>query len=172
MAEAKRSIWQRLYHGETQFDFVGKKRRGFAISAAVILLGLGSLFTRGLNFGIDFEGGTVWEVPAPGVSVAEGRDALRPVGLGEAKVQVLQPPRGSEVLRVQAELGSPEDRDRRTGRVTEALARLAQVPEEQVNVNSVGPSWGSDVTAKAQRALIFFFLAIALYITWRFEWKM
>ncbi|MDQ3680577.1 MAG: protein translocase subunit SecF, partial [Actinomycetota bacterium] len=41
-----------------------------------------------------------------------------------------------------------------------------------VNVNSVGPSWGSDVTAKAQRALIFFFLAIALYITWRFEWKM
>ncbi|MDQ3569916.1 MAG: protein translocase subunit SecF [Actinomycetota bacterium] len=172
MAEAKRSIWQRLYHGETQFDFVGKKRRGFALSAIVILVGMGSLFTRGLNFGIDFEGGTVWEVPAPGVSVAEGRDALRPVGLGEARVQVLQPPRGSEVLRVQAELGSPEDRERRTGRVTEALARLAQVPEEQVNVNSVGPSWGSDVTAKAQRALIFFFLAIALYITWRFEWKM
>ncbi len=172
MAEAKRSIWQRLYHGETQFDFVGKRRRGFALSAIVILVGFGSLFTRGLNFGIDFEGGTVWEVPAPGVSVAEARDALRPVGLAEARVQVLRPPSGLELLRVQAELGSPEDRQALTNRVKTALAGLARVGEDQVNVNSVGPSWGGDVTDKARNALLIFFVAITLYITWRFEWKM
>jgi preprotein translocase subunit SecF len=172
MAEAKRSIWQRLYHGETKFDFVGKKRRGFALSAIVILIGLGSLVGRGLNFGIDFEGGTVWEVPAPGVSVGEARDALRPVGLAEAKIQVLQRAGGSEVLRVQAELGAPEERQAQTGRVKAALARLARAGEDQVNVNSVGPSWGGDVTDKARNALIAFFLVITLYITWRFEWKM
>ncbi len=172
MAEAKRSIWQRLYHGETQFDFVGKKRRGFALSAIVILAGLGSLFVRGLNFGIDFEGGTVWEVPAPGVSVAEARDALRPAGLAEARVQVLRPPSGSELLRVQAELGSAEDRQGRINRVKTALAGLARAGEDQVNVNSVGPSWGGDVTDKARNALVIFFLVITLYITWRFEWKM
>ena len=172
MAEPKRSIWQRLYHGETQFDFVGKKRRGFALSAIVILVGFGSLFVRGLNFGIDFEGGTVWEVPAPGVSVAEARDALRPVGLSEARVQVLRPPSGSELLRVQAELGAPEDRQAGANRVKTALAGLAKVGEDQVNVNSVGPSWGGDVTDKARNALVIFFLVITLYITWRFEWKM
>ena len=60
----KRSIWTRLYHGETNIDFVGRRKLWFTISAVAIVLSLGSLVTRGLNLGIDFEGGVVWEVPA------------------------------------------------------------------------------------------------------------
>ncbi len=164
MAEAKRSLWQRLYHGETTFDFVGKRRRWFLLSAILILVGVASLFTRGLNFGIDFEGGTVWEVRARDASVAEARDALGPVGLGDARVQVL----GSDTLRVTADTAEGADRDR----VTAALARLARVSEAQVSVNQVGPSWGGEVTDKARNALIIFFVVITLYLTWRFEWKM
>ncbi len=164
MAVAQRSLWQRLYHGETTFDFVGRRRRWFLLSAAVILIGLASLFTRGLNFGIDFEGGTAWEVRARGASVADARDALRPVGLGDAKIQIL----GSDTVRVTADTANREQRER----VTTALARLAKVPEGQVSVNQVGPSWGSSVTAKARNALLIFFVVISLYITWRFEWKM
>ena len=164
MAEERRSLWHRLYHGETTFDFVGHRRRWFLLSGIVILVGLASLFTRGLNFGIDFEGGTAWEVRARGVSVAEARDALRPVGLDDAKIQVL----GSDTVRVTADTAEREERERVTG----ALARLGRVPEGQVSVNQVGPSWGSEVTAKARNALVIFFVVISLYITWRFEWKM
>ena len=164
MAEPRRSLWQRLYHGETTFDFVGNKRRWFVLSGVVILVGLASLLTRGLNFGIDFEGGTVWEVRARGVSVAEARDALRPVGLGDARVQVL----GSDNVRVTADTAERAERDR----VAAALARLGRVDEGQVSVNQVGPSWGAEVTDKARNALIIFFVVITLYLTWRFEWKM
>ena len=53
-----------------------------------------------LNQGIDFRGGTSWEVKAPHVSVARARDALRPVGLAEARIQIL----GSDTLRVQSRI--------------------------------------------------------------------
>ncbi|HEX2064876.1 MAG TPA: protein translocase subunit SecF [Acidimicrobiales bacterium] len=166
MAETKRSIWTRLYHGETAVDFVGRKRLWFAISVLVIGTGLGSLALRGLNFGIDFEGGTAWEVPAPDVSVGDARDALRPLGLADAKVQLVgrDPPR----LRVQADPGSATLRQQ----VTDRLAALAEAPVGEVSVDDVGPSWGEEVTQKARNALVVFLVAITLYITLRFEWKM
>jgi preprotein translocase subunit SecF len=159
-------LWHRLYHGETSFDFARRWRRWFLLSGLVIVVGLVSLATRGLNLGIDFRGGTSWEVKAPGVSVSEARDALRPEGLGEAKIQVL----GGDTLRVQADLGDGAGAAAKAERVKSRLARLAGGRE--VSVNTVGPTWGKDVTAKAQRALVFFFVAIAVYISARFEWKM
>ncbi|HEX2192106.1 MAG TPA: hypothetical protein VHH09_02855, partial [Acidimicrobiales bacterium] len=113
------TLRHRLYHGETAFDFVGRKAWWFALSALVIGAGILSLLTQGLNYGIDFKGGTAWEVEAPGVSVAEARDALRPLGLGDAKIQIA----GGDTLRVQARERSQEERDR----VTERLASLAKV---------------------------------------------
>lgn len=166
MSGPRASVWHRLYHGETTFDFARPWRRWFLLSGVVVAFGLVSLFTRGLNLGIDFEGGTSWEVKAPGVSVAEARDALRPEGLADAKIQVL----GGDTLRVQAGLGEGADAAARAEAVKERLSRLAGGNE--VSVNTVGPTWGKDVTSKAQRALVFFFVAIALYITLRFEWKM
>lgn len=161
----KRSIWQRLYHGETAIDFVGRRRTWFVLSLAVIAVGMVSVVAQGLNFGIDFKGGTSWEVRAPGVSVSEARDALGPVGLADAKIQIV----GGDTVRIQADLeGSPSGRDE----VTAEVAELAGVGSAQVSVNEVGPTWGSEITSKARRALIFFFLAITLYITLRFEWKM
>ena len=54
------SIWHRLYHGETSYDFVGRWKLWFTISGAVIAVGIASLVLQGLNLGIDFKGGTVW----------------------------------------------------------------------------------------------------------------
>ena len=78
----RRSIWTRLYHGETNFDFVGRRKLWFTLSLVAVLIGLGSLLTRGLNLGIDFEGGVVWEVPAGDASVADARNAVDQFGLG------------------------------------------------------------------------------------------
>ena len=165
MAE-KTSIWHRLYHGETAFDFIGRRRRWFLVSLFVVIAGVAGLFARGgLNLGIDFEGGTAWEVKAPGVSVGDARDALGEVGLSDAKIQIL----GGDKLSVQGETGG--DAAKREA-VTKKLAELGDTSTANVDVNEVGPSWGDEISKKAQRALIFFFIAISLYITLRFEWKM
>jgi len=165
----KSSLWHRLYHGETAFNFVGRMRSWFLLSGVIIVIGLVSLLTRGLNFGIDFEGGSAWEVKAPALSVGAARDAVRPVGLSNAKIQQL----GGDTIRVQSDVsGSDEARNRKREAVSAALAKAAKVDVSQVSVNEVGPSWGGEVTTKAERALVFFFLAITLYITLRFEWKM
>jgi preprotein translocase subunit SecF len=159
-----RTLRHRLYHGETSYDFVGRAWLWFAISGVVILIGVVSLVAQGLNYGIDFKGGTSWEVIAPGVSVAEARNTLQSVGLGDAKIQI----QGSDIVRVQAD---PKDPQEKTA-VTNKLAELGKVDPGQVSVNDVGPSWGKDVTKKARTALIVFFVLITAYISIQFEWKM
>ena len=168
----KKSIWYRLYHGETSFDFMGHKRRWFLFSLIVILIGLASLGTRALNLGIDFKGGTAWDVSSRKLSVGDARDAVRPEGLGESKIQVIGSG-DSRVVRIQHDLKCSEaENEEKCGRITSALAKAGEVDREDVSINTVGPSWGEDITRKAVRALVFFFLVIAAYISFRFEWKM
>ncbi len=170
MTSPTRSIWYRLYHGETDLEFVGHAKRWFIISGVVIAIGLVSLATRGLNFGIDFRGGTAWEVPTSSPSVDDARDALRPLGLEEAKIQVL----GANILRVQADPGTGTDEERKAQQeqVSSALAKAEGIDPSLVSVSEVGPSWGSAITAKALHALIAFLVVISIYISFRFEPKM
>jgi preprotein translocase subunit SecF len=160
----KTSLRHRLYHGETAFDFMGRKRVWFAASAIVIGIGVLSLVTQGLNLGIDFKGGTSWTVKAKQVSVSNMRDALRPLGLGEATIQTA----GSDTVRVEFKHQTTSKQDE----ITAAIAKAGHTTPGQVSVNEVGPSWGKAVTNKARTALIAFFIAITIYISFRFEWKM
>ncbi|MBI1844608.1 MAG: protein translocase subunit SecF [Actinobacteria bacterium] len=165
-AQGGGGIFSRLYRGETRFDFVGRLRLWFLLSGLIILAGMMSLGWRGLNLGIEFEGGSSWEVPGK-VSVSSARDELRKVGLPDAQVQTLRGS-GGDRLRVQAETATKVD----ARVVTETLAKLSGKPVSQVSFMEVGPSWGNEVTNKAARALVIFLLVITLYIAWRFEWKM
>ncbi|MDQ4069179.1 MAG: protein translocase subunit SecF, partial [Actinomycetota bacterium] len=160
----KASLAHRLYHGETAINFIGRRRIWFALSGLVILAGVISLLTQGLNLGIEFKGGTSWEVEAPGVSVAEARDAVRPFGLANATIQVV----GGDRIRVAGGNQPPQEQ----AEVSRALADLARVDVTQVSVNDVGPTWGQAVTNKARNALVVFFVLITAYISLRFEWKM
>jgi len=163
----KRSIWSRLYHGETRFDFIGRRRVWFIISAVAVLLSLGSLVTRGFQLGIDFEGGVVWELPAGDASVADARDALGEFGLSSATIQT-QDNDGVEELRVESEPIDVEESDQ----VTAKLADLTGATVDEVNLNEVGPSWGEEISEKALRALVVFLVLVTVYITLRFEWAM
>jgi preprotein translocase subunit SecF len=166
--EAKRrSIWTRLYHGETNFDFVGRRKVWFILSLVAVLIGLGSLLTRGLNLGIDFEGGVVWEVPAGDASVADARNAIDEFGLASATIQELQSDEGTE-LRIEAEPVSANTSDQ----VTDALAQVTGSSADEVSLTSVGPSWGREISDKAIRALVVFLVLVTIYIALRFELKM
>jgi preprotein translocase subunit SecF len=163
----RRSVWYRLYNGETDIDFMGRMRLWFALSLLVILAGLASLFIRGLNLGIDFEGGTVWEVPAGEADIGEVSDAMADAGLDDAEVQTLSS--GDEV-RIRVSSGESGEEIQRE--VSTELAEVTGVDPNDVSVNSVGPSWGQEITEKAVRALIVFLVLVTIYIALRFEWKM
>jgi preprotein translocase subunit SecF len=168
-----RGVGYRLYHGETAFDFVGQRRWWFMLSAAIILIGLLSLAFRGLNFGIDFKGGTVWEVPTS-ASVSHVRDVLGAVSpdLRQAKIEVLTNQQtGKHTVRVQAEASATKDKTK-VGEVSTSLAKMAGVSPNDVTLDDVGASWGSDITGKAERALVIFLVLVFGYITFRFEQKM
>ena len=160
----KATLRHRLYHGETSFDFMGRKMIWFGISALIIVAGVFSLATQGLNLGIDFKGGTSWTVKAPHESVASLRDKVRPLGLGEATIQTT----GNGFVKVSAKHSSQA----KETEVTDTLAKVAGTTPQQVSVNDVGPSWGKAVTNKAEKALVVFFILITIYISFRFEWKM
>ena len=163
----RRPIWTRLYHGETNFDFVARRRLWFTLSLLAVLIGIGSLLTRGLNLGIDFEGGVVWEVPAGDASVADARHAVDQFGLAGATIQELESDEGVE-LRIEAEPVPADTSDQ----VTDALAKVTGSSPDDVSLTSVGPSWGREISDKALRALIVFLVLVTIYIALRFELKM
>jgi len=160
----------RLYRGETSFDFYGRRRIGFGVSTLLILVTLVSLFGRGLNLGIDFEGGVAWQVPASeSFGIDEARAVVDDNGVetSNAKIQTLTSGSG-EFIRIQVGDQPIEVREA----VQLALAEAAAVESGEVSVSSVSSSWGRSITEKAVRALVVFLVLVALYIAWRFEWRM
>jgi preprotein translocase subunit SecF len=155
-----------IFHERTSYDFIGPTKRWFAFSGTLIIIGLVALGVRGLNLGIDFKGGTAWSVKAHNthVSTAGARDAARGAGLVDPSVQIL----GGDTVRVEGERATGDEQSK----VRAALARYANASENDVSINDVGPTWGGEVSQKALRALVFFFVAIAVYLSLRFEPKM
>ena len=85
----------------------------------------------------------------PACRSTEARDALGPLGLGDAKIQVHRRRHAPGAGRIEGERqGAP-----RSTKVTDALAKLGKVATTEVSVNDVGPSWGDEITSKARRAL-------------------
>ena len=158
---------KRMYQGNTSWDFLGVSRRGLVCSAVAVIICVAALLVRGLNLGIEFEGGGVWESPASEVITTDTIDnAMSNVGMDDARIQRITG--GDDIFRVRGELPSGETAES----IGSALAQAAQVDPESVSARTVSPSFGDQVAGKARRALVVFFILIALYLTLRFEWKM
>ncbi len=162
--------FRRLYRGLTTFDFVGRRRTWFIASTTVIVAGLLSLGLRGFNLGIDFKGGSSWEVLAPHTSISAMTSAVEGAGLPQPVVEKL----GSDTYQVSADLNSLSvtRQNQITNQVIGVMARLAGVTDNQVSTSAVGPTWGGQITQRALEALLVFFLAVVVYISLRFEPKM
>jgi preprotein translocase subunit SecF len=163
------SVLRRLYRGETTADFIGRRWWGFGLSILLVVVSAGSLVTRGLNLGIDFEGGVSWELVTEDAAIADVEGVLEDNGIDptSAKIQELRGADGRR-LRIQA---SDQTQDVITS-VRGELASLAGIDEQDVSVSSVSSTWGRSITEKAVRALLVFFVLVSLFIAWRFEWKM
>lgn len=170
MTTNDRSPLGRLFHGETAVDFYGRRRRGFTVSLILLVVSVVSLFARGLDLGLDFEGGVAWQVPATAtMDVDIAREVLSENGLDPANAKIQKLSNASEeTIRIQV-ADQPADV---TEAVQNALSNTAGVESEDVSVTSVSSSWGRAITEKAIRALVIFLVLVTIYISWRFEWRM
>ena len=159
------SLLRRLYRGETAFDVVGNHRRWFIVSAAALLLCLGSLAVRNLNLGIDFTGGISITSPNPaGADIGAVRTALGAAG-DTARIQLVD---DGAVVRVQTEsLDLEAER-----RMVLDLVAATGTEIELTDADSVGPTFGRQVTRRAVQALLVFLAVVVVFISIRFEWKM
>ncbi len=158
---------RRVARGENAIDFTRWWPRALILSAVLIVISFGSLFTRGLNMGIDFEGGTAWEVTSS-ASVSDTREVLEPLGQGSAKIQTVSSPSGAQSVRVQSGEVGPEEQ----AQVRQALAEMSGVDVSEVSVSTVGPSWGAEITRSAVRALIVVLAVLLIYLSLRLQWGM
>ncbi len=157
---------RRMYANQVNLNLERLWRRSVVLSVVVLLIAGGAWLFRGLNLGVEFEGGTFWEAQLGDYSTAEIRDALAAVGQSDARIQDL----GDGVVRVRAEVVPGNTAE--VAAVSTALAELAGISPNDISFSAVGPSWGDEITSKARLALIVFFIVIAVYIWLRLEWKM
>src|ERR1700691_1962846 len=113
----------RLYQGLTTVDFVGRKKVWFSISLVIIVLGIASLGIRGFNLGIDFKGGSSWEVLAPHSTIAGMTTAVENAGLRDPGVEKL----GSQTYQVTADINNLNDtaQTNLSNKVANAMAKEA-----------------------------------------------
>jgi preprotein translocase subunit SecF len=160
-------IGGKLYRGEVSYDFVGRKRRWYAISGAILLISIVALGVRHLDFSVDFKGGAVFQFPAASTSITQVQGAVSHAGVSGAVVQELNGLHGKS-WQVQTKALSSEQ----TNQVENSLESQLGVSPGQISTTFVGPSWGSTITTKAVQALITFLIVIVLYLSIAFEWKM
>lgn len=156
------------------YDFIGNRKITFVISLVIIVLGVGSIVIKGgLNFGIDFVGGTLVEVRFN--EIPELNDVRKAVEDAEFKDAVIQRLGEGDIvmIRVQQDsdsasaVGADEG-----GQITKALEAGFGEDSFVINrVEQVGPQVGSELRRSAQLALLFAISGLVLYISWRFEAK-
>jgi preprotein translocase subunit SecF len=155
-------LGHRLYTGEVSYDFIGRRRRWYAISAVLLLISLGALAIRGLDFGIEFEGGADFRANTTvnSQTVDQMHAALDRSGvpdLQDATVNTI----GSNQVRVQTRTLDP------TAEVPKVRAAIAQevgVSSEKVAYSLIGASWGQQITQRALIALGVFLVLVGLMI--------
>ncbi|HEU5144424.1 MAG TPA: protein translocase subunit SecF [Dermatophilaceae bacterium] len=157
-----------LYTGKRSVDFIGRQKMWYLLSAVLIALALLGFFWKGLNFGIEFKGGSEFRVS--GVSntqdyESKAQDAIGAAGISENITSTVI---GQNTVRVQTEAAE--------GKTDEAKTELADafgVPATQVSASLIGPSWGQSVSDQAIRALIVFLLLVTIVMALYFRtWKM
>jgi preprotein translocase subunit SecF len=158
----------RIVPDDTKFDFMRFRRISFPVSAILSLLAIVAYFTFGLNFGIDFIGGTLLEVQTKSgpADLAQIRTTLNALNLGDVQLQQFGGP--SDVLiRIPQQAGGDEAQQAALTKVRDALG--AGIEYRRVEV--VGPRISNELLGMGTLGLMLAILGILIYLWFRFEWQ-
>ncbi|WP_170770422.1 protein translocase subunit SecF [Ruegeria lacuscaerulensis] len=166
----------KLVPQETSFDFFSRWKVWLGISGLMMVLAFTSFMLQGLNFGIDFRGGTTIRTQsAQEIDVGAYRDAIAPLELGDVTItEIFDPTFGEDenvaMIRVQAQAEAEAVSAATVTAVEEALKAAA--PDIQfVSVESVGPKVSGELIQTAVIAVVLAIGAVLVYIWLRFEWQ-
>ncbi|GHE63375.1 protein translocase subunit SecF [Streptomyces spiralis] len=159
------NLGARLHRGEVGYDFVKNRKIWYGISILITITAILGLAVRGLNMGIEFQGGAVFTTPkhmSTSVSQAEtyaeeasGHDAIvQKLGDGSLRIQIAGIDTG------------------KSDQIKDALSKDLKVNSEQINADLVGPSWGQQIANKAWQGLAIFMILVVIYLAIAFEWRM
>jgi preprotein translocase subunit SecF len=166
----KQSLFRRVFGRTEYFDFIGQSRLYLIATLALLVIVLLGGYLRGLNFSIEFTGGTSLTVTdaTTDFTVEELRDAVTGAGVEGAIVQVVDDGQGAFISTPAVEeIGGEQQRD--------AIAAIAEATGVEVNdiaVDAVGPRWGQQITNQSLRGLLVFLVLVSIYLAIRFEWRM
>jgi preprotein translocase subunit SecF len=160
-----------LYTGRKSYDFVHHRTIWYAITGSIVLLAFAALIFKGLNFGIEFTGGTEFRVPTTDGSsqtLAEDvREAVVDTDVPGTEGAVVTT--AGDAILVQVEELSSQQSDE----VLTAIQTVIDVPDNQVNRSELGASWGQEVANRAVLGVIVFLVLVLIFIGFYFrEWKM
>ncbi|MET8637383.1 protein translocase subunit SecF [Streptomyces sp. NPDC004096] len=158
------NLGARLHRGEVGYDFVGNRKIWYGVSILITITAILGLTVRGLNMGIEFQGGAVFTTPKTSVSVAQAETYAEDSAGHQAVVQKL----GTGGLRIQI---SGIDTNQ-ANHVKDQLAKDLSVDSEKINADLVGPSWGEQIASKAWQGLAIFMVLVVIYLAIAFEWRM
>jgi preprotein translocase subunit SecF len=152
----------RLYTGEVSYDFIGRRRLWYTISAVMLTISVLAVVVRGLTWGIEFSGGADFRAPTTvtSTSVQDMREALDASGvpeLDEAEIYTI----GDNQIRVQTRTLDPTAE---VPKVRSAIANEVGIPTDQVAYSLIGASWGGQITERALIALAVFLALVGIVI--------
>ena len=145
-------IGGRLYRGEVSVNFVGRQRLWYTISAVILAVSVIALLVFGLNFSVDFKGGSVFQFPAGTASITQVRQTVSGAGGGDDAIvqKITNIKTGNSDWSVQThQLTSAQQSS-----VESAITHDFHLAPSQVSSQFVGASWGSQISKKALEALI------------------
>ncbi|WP_455365532.1 protein translocase subunit SecF [Kaarinaea lacus] len=158
-----------LFKKAPNFNFMGKRNIALTISAILVIASISSLFMRGLNFGLDFSGGTLIELGySQSVDLGEVRSALESGGFPDAVVQHFGTSQDI-LVRLAPEAGE-HDADLST-RVVQTLQDATKDKIDLRRVEFVGPQVGEELTEDGGLAVLYALICIFIYVFFRFEWR-
>ncbi|WP_031486810.1 protein translocase subunit SecF [Streptomyces bicolor] len=161
------NLGARLHRGEVGYDFVGNRKIWYGLSILITITAIVGLAVRGLNMGIEFQGGAVFNTPKTSVSVSQAQEYAEEASGHDAIVQQLG--KGDDAkLRIQIAGIDTKQADK----VSAELAEKLDVAEKDVTGELVGPSWGEQIANKAWQGLGIFLVLVVIYLAIAFEWRM
>lgn len=158
----------RIVPDDTKFDFTRFRRISFPISALLSIAAITLFFTHGLNFGIDFRGGTLLEIQSKSgpADIPALRTTLGGLGLGEVQLQQFGGP-ADVLIRVSEQPGGDAAQQAAVQKVRTALGDNVEYRRVEV----VGPRVSSELLAYGMLGLMLAIFGILIYLWFRFEWQ-
>lgn len=146
------------------FDFIGKRKFAYVLSCILIIAGIVSVCVQGLNFGVDFTGGTVYQIQFEDkMDIAELRSDLGDIGYDGAQLQEMD----DNTFQLRTDFMDQTAQDEFVDELTETVG----APFEVLQANAVGPSIGQEILLSGVLALVIAIVLMIVYITVRFQWR-